>query len=408
MSLFMIFRVALKALGRNKMRTALTMLGMIIGVAAVITMVALGTGAQQQIEDQVQAGGTNLIMVRAGNYSRGGVSSGMGSSPRLTVKDVAALRELVPEAQYLTASVSTRDQIIARGQNWQTRIEGTDIEMPLIRYWDVALGTFFTATDVSSAAKVAVLGSVVRDNLFGEGADPVGQTLRIRNQSFKVIGVMATKGSTGFGEDQDDTIFAPFTTVQRKLRGRDGTNISGITISARNAERIPQTTIQIEEVLRAEHELIPGQDNDFMVRTQDDMMSMLTSTTETMTMFTLAIAIVSLVVGGIGIMNIMLVSVTERTREIGLRMAVGAKGQDVLWQFLVEAMALSLVGGMVGVGLGFGISEGLTQFLAWPTAVPPDAVAISVGFAALIGIVFGFYPAWKGAQLDPIESLRFE
>ena len=408
MSLFMIFRVALKALGRNKMRTALTMLGMIIGVAAVITMVALGTGAQQQIEDQVQAGGTNLIMVRAGNYSRGGVSSGMGSSPRLTVKDVAALREQVPDAQYLTASVSTRDQIIARGQNWQTRIEGTDIEMPLIRYWDVALGTFFTATDVSSAAKVAVLGSVVRDNLFGEGADPVGQTLRIRNQSFKVIGVMATKGSTGFGEDQDDTIFAPFTTVQRKLRGRDGTNISGITISARNAERIPQTTIQIEEVLRAEHELIPGQDNDFMVRTQDDMMSMLTSTTETMTMFTLAIAVVSLVVGGIGIMNIMLVSVTERTREIGLRMAVGAKGQDVLWQFLVEAMALSLVGGMVGVGLGFGISEGLTQFLAWPTAVPPDAVAISVGFAALIGIVFGFYPAWKGAQLDPIESLRFE
>ena len=408
MSLFMIFRVALKALGRNKMRTALTMLGMIIGVAAVITMVALGTGAQQQIEEQVQAGGTNLITIRAGNWNRGGVSSGMGSSPRLKADDVDALREQVPDAQYLTASVSTRDQIIARGQNWQTRIEGTDIEMPLIRFWDVALGTFFTATDVSSAAKVAVLGSVVRDNLFGEGADPVGQTLRIRNQSFKIIGVMATKGSASFGEDQDDSIFAPYTTVQRKLRGRDGTNISGITISARRAERMAQTTAQIEEVLRAEHELIPGQDNDFMVRTQDDMMSMLTSTTETMTMFTLAIAIVSLVVGGIGIMNIMLVSVTERTREIGLRMAVGAKGQDVLWQFLVEAMALSLVGGMVGVGLGFGISEGLTQFLAWPTAVPPDAVAISVGFAALIGIVFGFYPAWKGAQLDPIESLRFE
>ena len=408
MSLFMIFRVALKALGRNKMRTALTMLGMIIGVAAVITMVALGTGAQQQIEEQVQAGGTNLITIRAGNWNRGGVSSGMGSSPRLKADDVDALREQVPDAQYLTASVSTRDQIIARGENWQTRIEGTDIEMPLIRFWDVALGTFFTATDVSSAAKVAVLGSVVRDNLFGEGADPVGQTLRIRNQSFKVIGVMTTKGSASFGEDQDDTIFAPYTTVQRKLRGRDGTNISGITVSARNADRIPQTTVQIEEVLRAQHELIPGQENDFMVRTQDDMMSMLTSTTQTMTMFTLAIAVVSLVVGGIGIMNIMLVSVTERTREIGLRMAVGAKGQDVLWQFLVEAMALSLVGGMVGVGLGFGVSEGLTRFLAWPTAVPPDAVVISVGFAALIGIVFGFYPAWKGAQLDPIESLRFE
>ena len=196
--------------------------------------------------------------------------------------------------------------------------------------------------------------------------------------------------------------------MQRKLRGPDGTNISGITISAGSSDRIAETTEQIETVLRAEHELIPGQENDFMVRTQDDMMSMMTSTTQTMTMFTLAIAIVSLIVGGIGIMNIMLVSVTERTREIGLRMAVGAKGQDVLWQFLVEAIALSLVGGLVGVGLGFGIAEGLTQFLAWPTSVPPDAVALSVSFAAAIGILFGFYPAWKGAQLDPIESLRFE
>jgi len=408
MSFFMIFRVALKALGRNKMRTLLTMLGMIIGVAAVITMVALGTGAQQQIEEQIQSGGTNLIMVRAGNYSRGGVSGGMGTSPKLKAKDVAALREQVPGAQYLSASVGTRDQVVAGGQNWFSRIDGVDVELPLIRFWDIQFGEFFSETDVNSAAKVAVLGSVVRDNLFGEGVDPVGQTVRIRSQSFKVVGVMALKGSGSFGEDQDDVIFAPYTTVQRKLRGRDGTNISGITISARDADRIEQTTAQIEEVLRVEHELIPGQDNDFMVRTQDDMMSMLTSTTQTMTMFTLAIAVVSLVVGGIGIMNIMLVSVTERTREIGLRMAVGAKGQDVLWQFLVEAMALSLVGGLVGVGLGFGISEGLTQFLQWPTNVPADAVAISVGFAAVIGIVFGFYPAWKGAQLDPIESLRFE
>ena len=404
----MIFRVALKALGRNKMRTLLTMLGMIIGVAAVITMVALGNGAQQQIEARVQSGGTNLIMVRAGNYSRGGVSGGMGTSPKLKAADVDAVREQVPGAQYLSASVGTRDQIVAAGQNWFSRIDGVDVELPLIRFWDIQFGDFFTSTDVNSAAKVAVLGSVVRDNLFGEGVDPVGQTIRIRNQSFKVVGVMAVKGSGSFGEDQDDVVFAPYTTVQRKLRGRDGTNISGITISARSADDIEATTARIEEVLRTEHELIPGQDNDFMVRTQDDMMSMLTSTTQTMTMFTLAIAVVSLVVGGIGIMNIMLVSVTERTREIGLRMAVGAKGQDVLWQFLVEAMALSLVGGLVGVGLGFAISEGLTQFLQWPTSVPVDAVAVSVSFAAVIGIVFGFYPAWKGAQLDPIESLRFE
>ena len=408
MSLFMIFRVALRALRRNKMRTALTMLGMIIGVAAVITMVALGNGATQQIEEQVQSGGTNLITVRAGNFSNHGVSGGMGTSPRLKVKDVDAIRAQVPGAQYLSATVQTRDQVVAAGQNWFTRIEGVDVELPLIRYWDVADGAFFTTADVNSAAKVAVLGAIVRDNLFGEGSDPIGQTIRVRNQSFKVIGVMTVKGSGSFGEDQDDTIFAPYTTVQRKLRGRDGTNISGITIAARSADTIVLTTTQIEEVLRVEHELIDGQENDFMVRTQDDMMSMLTSTTQTMTMFTLAIAVVSLVVGGIGIMNIMLVSVTERTREIGLRMAVGAKGQDVLWQFLVEAMALSLVGGLLGVGLGFGISQGLTQFLQWPTSVPPEAVAISVGFAAVVGIVFGFYPAWKGAQLDPIESLRFE
>jgi putative ABC transport system permease protein len=408
MSLFMVFRVALRALGRNKMRTTLTMLGMIIGVAAVITMVALGNGATQQIEEQVQSGGTNLITVRAGNFSNHGVSGGMGTSPRLKAKDVDAIRDQVSGAQYLSASVQTRDQVVAAGQNWFTRIEGVDVELPLIRYWDVADGTFFTTADVNSAAKVAVIGAIVRDNLFGEGSDPIGQTIRIRNQSFMVIGVMSVKGTGAFGQDQDDTIFAPYTTVQRKLRGRDGTNISGITIAARSADTIVATTTQIEEVLRAEHELIDGQENDFMVRTQDDMMSMLTSTTQTMTMFTLAIAVVSLVVGGIGIMNIMLVSVTERTREIGLRMAVGAKGQDVLWQFLVEAMALSLVGGFLGVVLGFGISQGLTQFLQWPTSVPPEAVAISVGFAAVIGILFGFYPAWKGAQLDPIESLRFE
>jgi putative ABC transport system permease protein len=384
------------------------MLGMIIGVAAVITMVALGNGATQQIEEQVQSGGTNLITVRAGNFSNHGVSGGMGTSPRLKAKDVDAIRDQVSGAQYLSASVQTRDQVVAAGQNWFTRIEGVDVELPLIRYWDVADGTFFTTADVNSAAKVAVIGAIVRDNLFGEGSDPIGQTIRIRNQSFMVIGVMSVKGTGAFGQDQDDTIFAPYTTVQRKLRGRDGTNISGITIAARSADTIVATTTQIEEVLRAEHELIDGQENDFMVRTQDDMMSMLTSTTQTMTMFTLAIAVVSLVVGGIGIMNIMLVSVTERTREIGLRMAVGAKGQDVLWQFLVEAMALSLVGGFLGVVLGFGISQGLTQFLQWPTSVPPEAVAISVGFAAVIGILFGFYPAWKGAQLDPIESLRFE
>ena len=408
MSFLMIFRVALKALGRNKMRTALTMLGLIIGIAAVITLDAMGAGAQQQIEAQIQSAGTNLIMVRAGNWSRGGVSHGMGSSPRLKAKDVDAIREQVPGAQYLTASVNTRDQVVAAGQNWLTRIEGADVELPLIRFWDVDLGTFFTTTDVTSAAKVAVLGSVVRDNLFGEGTDPVGQTIRIRNQSFKVIGVMKAKGSGSFGEDQDDTIFAPYTTVQRKLRGRDGTNISGITISAYSADDIEAVSEQIASVLRVEHKLLLGEDDDFMVRTQEDITSIRTEMTQTMTVFMLAIAVVALIVGGIGIMNIMLVSVTERTREIGLRMAVGAKGQDVLWQFLVEAIVLCFVGGLIGVGLAFALAQGLTEFLEWPTSMSPDAVAVSVGFAGVIGVVFGFYPAWKAAQLDPIESLRFE
>ena len=408
MSLLVIFRIALKALGRNKLRTALTMLGMIVGVAAVITMVALGRGAQQEIEQQIQAAGTNLIMVRAGNFRRGGVSGGMGAAPTLKAKDVDAVRVQVQGAQYLAATVSSREQIIAASQNWSTQIEGTDVEMPLIRFWGLEYGTFFNETHVQSAAKVAVLGSVVRNNLFGEGVDPVGSRIRIRNQSFQIIGVMEPKGSGQWGQDQDDIIFSPYTTVQKKLRGRDGTNISGITISAASADDIDRVSEEITAVLREQHGLIPGDDDDFMVRSQTDMTSMRTQTTQTMTGLLASIAGVSLIVGGIGIMNIMLVSVTERTREIGLRMAVGAKGRDVLWQFLVEAVVLSLVGGLVGVALGFGLSEGLTQFLQWPTSVPADAVAVAVGFAAATGIFFGFYPARKAARLDPIESLRFE
>ena len=409
MSLIVILRVALiKALARNKMRTTLTMLGMIIGVAAVITMVALGNGAQQQIEEQAEAAGTNLITVRAGNWRRGGVSMGVGGAPTLKVKDVEAIREQVPGIMYIAARVNTRDQVIAAGQNWSAQIEGTDVEFPLIRHWNIEHGTFFIETHVRSAAKVAILGTIVRDELFGEGADPVGQRVRIRNQSFQVIGVLESKGSGQWGQDQDDIIVAPYTTVQKKLRGRDGTNISGISLSAASVDEMQAISDQISEVLRVQHRLIPGEDNDFMVRTQEDMVSFRSSMTETMTGLLAGIAGVSLIVGGIGIMNIMLVSVTERTREIGLRMAIGAKGRDVLMQFLVEAVVLSVVGGLIGVAVAFGVADSLTRFLEWPTAVPTDIVALSVGFAGATGIFFGFYPARQAARLDPIESLRFE
>ena len=408
MSLLIIVRVALKALGRNKLRTALTMLGMIIGVAAVITMVGLGRGAQDEIEAQIQAAGPNMIRVRAGNYRRGGVSMGIGGAPTLTTSDIDAIREQVPGVQYVTASVSTRDQVIAGNRNWATHIEGSDVELPFIRLWDVEYGTFFDATHVRAAAKVAVLGSVVRDNLFGPDADPVGGRIRIRNQSFQIIGVMVSKGAGAFGQDQDDVIFAPYTTVQKKLRGRDGINISGMFVSADSPDSVERVAADIGAVLRAEHGLAPGQPDDFMVRSQTDVTEMRSQMTRTMTGLLASIAGVSLVVGGIGIMNIMLVSVTERTREIGLRRAVGAKRRDILWQFLVEAAVLSLVGGLVGVGLGYGLSAGLTRFLQWPTTIPADTVAAAVVFAAATGIFFGFYPARQAARLDPIESLRFE
>ena len=408
MSLFTIFRVALKALTRNKMRTGLTMLGMIIGVAAVITVVALGNGTQKQIEEQISSAGTNMITVRAGNFARGGVHGGMGTSTALTEKDVDAIRKQVPSAQYIAAGVNTREQVVASNQNWSTRIQGTDIDYPVIRFWPMKYGEFFTTTHVDSAAKVAVLGVIVSDRLYGENIDPVGESIRIRNQSFRVIGVMAPKGSGSFGEDQDDIIIAPYTTVMKKLRGRRAVSIQDITISARSADELDRTVAEISQVLRAQHKLIPGDDDDFMVRTQEDMATMLTQVTGTMTGLLAGIAGVSLVVGGIGIMNIMLVSVTERTREIGIRMAVGAKSRDVLFQFLVEAVVLSLFGGLIGVSLGFAVSEGLTQLMALPAAIPLDAVVLAFGVAATIGIVFGVYPARKAAQLDPIEALRFE
>ena len=404
MSIFMTLLIALKALNRNKMRTMLTMLGMIIGVGAVITMVALGKGAQSTIEEQVKAAGTNLITVNAGNFTQGGVRQGGGMSTTLTPDDAQALRSL-PGVQYLAAGVNSRAQLIAGNQNWSSQIQGTDVELPLIRNWPTKYGSFFTPQDVATAQKVCVLGTTVADNLFGPDVDPTGQIIRIKNQPFKVLGVMAPKGSTGFGQDQDDTVYAPYTTVQKKLQGIQ--HINNIQISAETPETAP-VSAAITELLRTRHKLLGSDPDDFMVRTQEEMASVRTETTRTMTTLLAAIAGVSLLVGGIGIMNIMLVSVTERTREIGLRMAIGARGKDVLMQFLVEAVVLSLFGGLLGIGMGYGLSAAAEKFLQWPTSIPANAIAMAFGFAAGTGVFFGFYPAKKAAGLDPIEALRFE
>jgi putative ABC transport system permease protein len=400
----MTLRIALKALNRNKLRTVLTMLGMIIGVSAVITMVALGKGAQSSIEEQVKSAGTNLINVNAGNFSQGGVRQGQGMSTTLMPSDAQALRQ-IPGVQYVSAGANTRGQVIAGNQNWSTQVQGVDVELPLIRSWAVKHGAFFTPQDVTSAAKVAVLGTTVSDTLFGPDADPTGQIIRIRNQPFKVLGVMVSKGQGPFGQDQDDTIFVPYTTVQKKLQGIQ--HINNITISSETPETAP-VAAAIGETLRTLHKLQPGDPDDFMVRTQEEIASVRTETTKTMTTLLASIAGVSLMVGGIGIMNIMLVSVTERTREIGLRMAIGARGKDVLLQFLVEAVVISLFGGLIGIGMGFGLSAGVKEFMQWPTVIPPNAILMAFGFSAGTGVFFGFYPARKAAQLDPIEALRFE
>src|SRR6188768_2776069 len=389
MSLLMTLRIALKALNRNKMRTILTMLGMIIGVGAVITMVALGTGARTTIEDRVKSAGTNMIMVNAGNFATGGVRMGQGNATTMTPEDAAMIKQ-IPGVQYAAAGANSRSQVIAGNQNWSTNVQGTDVDLPLIRSWPTKYGSFFTSADVTGAQKVAVLGTVVSDTLFGPDEDPTGQIIRLRSQPFKVIGVMASKGQSSQGQDQDDTIFTPYTTVMKKLQGQQ--NINNITVSAASADQIQETAEAIRVALRVKHKIVPGDADDFMVRTLEEMASVQTETTKTMTTLLASIAGVSLLVGGIGIMNIMLVSVTERTREIGLRMAIGARGRDVLLQFLVEAIVISLVGGANGIALGYGLSQGVTRWMSWPTAVSADSVAVAFGFAAATGVFFGFYP----------------
>jgi putative ABC transport system permease protein len=404
MSILMTLRIAFKALGRNKLRTGLTMLGMIIGVAAVIAMVALGTGAQVMIEEQIKTQGTNLITIMAGSANAGGVRTGAGGNSRLVPEDAQRLRDL-PEIEYVAESIGTRLQVIYGAQNWNTSAEGTNVDLPLIRAWPLKYGSFFTDEDVKAAAKVVVLGTNVSNTLFGENVDPTDAQIRVRNQVFRVLGVMSSKGTGSAGINMDDQIFIPYTTVMKKLTGQQF--IQRIFAQAKSAEQLDAAAAAVTATMRTAHGTT-GTDDDFMVRTAEDIVALASANTSTMTSLLAGIAGVSLVVGGIGIMNIMLVSVTERTREIGLRLAIGARGFDVLLQFLIEAVVISIVGGAAGIGIGYGIATFLNDYQQMAAIVPVNAVVTAVAFSAAVGIFFGFYPARKAAGLDPIEALRFE
>jgi putative ABC transport system permease protein len=407
MNLLMIIRVAFRALVRNKMRAALTMLGIIIGVSAVIAMVSIGQGASASVQAQIDSIGTNLLFVSAGSQNVGGVRSGTGDTGNnvLTVDDLEAIKREVPSVSMVTPSVNTRAQLIAGNQNWNTSLQGVSEQYPDIRKWSIQSGAFFTDADVRTAARVIVIGQTLADTLYA-GSDPVGQTIRVSNLPFRVVGVMAAKGQDPQGRDQDDIAFAPYTTVQKKVLGRDRVQIAYVSAISQDATYTAQS--QISELLRQRHKLTASEADDFTVRNMTDIAEAANETSRTMTILLACIAGVSLLVGGIGIMNIMLVSVTERTREIGIRMAIGARSSAVRSQFLIESIVLSLTGGTVGIVLGIALSLAIPAMLGWPTLVSMAAIVGSVIFSAAVGIFFGYYPARKAAALDPIDALRYE
>ena len=397
--------IALRALRRNLMRSALTMLGIIIGVAAVIAMVAIGTGAKEQVASSIAQIGQNTVLVMSGAGSRGGVRGGWGSSPTLTRQDYEAIRKEIPGVIRATPDVRKNAQVMAGNQNVNTTVNGAGEDYAEIRAWEFLEGGNFSAADVKASAKVAILGQTVSTNLFGD-ASPVGQVVRIQNAPYVVVGLLKPKGMSMMGSDQDDVVLVPWTSALVRLTGTD--SFRSITVQAESAEQVEAVMEDLSALLRQRHRIRDGAEDDFHVRSQQEIMEMATSTAQTMTLLLAAIAGVSLLVGGIGIMNIMLVSVTKRTREIGVRMAVGARGGDILLQFLVEAVVLSVGGGLIGIGLGEGIAQIVSAKLGWNTLVSPESVALAFVFSAAIGIFFGFYPARKAAGLDPIEALRYE
>jgi putative ABC transport system permease protein len=405
MRYFVILKVAFRALRRNKLRTTLTMLGIIIGVGAVIAMVGIGNGAKAQVQSRIAALGQNVIMIFAGSVNRGGVYSGFGGAGTLTVEDALAIGKEVPGVAAVSPEVRSGAQIMAGNNNWSTSVMGEGTDYLLIRQWDIADGAMFTEADVRSAAKVCILGKTTADKLFPD-EDPVGKTIRIKNVPVKVLGVLKPKGVSMMGSDQDDTVIVPYTTGMKRFAGV--TMLRSINVQAVSAEQMAEVQNGIAELLRQRHRIPAGRDDDFMLRNQQEIAEAMSATTEVMTALLAAIASVSLLVGGIGIMNIMLVSVTERTREIGIRMAVGARGRDILLQFLIEAVALSSTGGILGILMGVGGARLITMIKQWPTLVSPQSIIIAFAFSAAVGVFFGFYPARKASQLDPIDALRYE
>jgi putative ABC transport system permease protein len=402
------FKISLRALRVNKMRSALTMLGIIIGVGAVITMLAVGTGASERISEQMASIGSNLLIVLPGSSTSGGIRMGSGTISTLTQDDSEAITKECPAVSDVAPTYNGVAQVVYGNQNWSTGIAGTTPGILPVRDWSLSSGKAFTEQDVRNATKVCLLGQTVVDNLFGN-ADPVGQIIRIKKVPFTVIGVLAPKGQSDRGQDQDDTIMVPLTTAQKKLFGAQFVGmVRAITVKAKGPDELAAAEVQITELLRQRHRIGPRQEADFTVRNLTQMMQAREQATQVMGLLLAAIASVSLLVGGIGIMNIMLVSVTERTREIGIRMSVGAKTWDIRLQFLIEALTLSLIGGVIGIVLGVSGSKTLSALAGWATVVSPLSVLLAFGFSGLVGLLFGFYPAYKASLLNPIDALHYE
>ncbi len=409
MSWLMTLRVALRALARNKMRSFLTGLGVVIGVAAVIAMVAIGDGAKARVEATFASMGSNMLIVMSGSSSGGGAMGGSGTMPSITWDDLKAIQTELSAVKEAAPIVRSSAQVLADDANWGTSVQGTTPDFLRVRAWPVAQGAAFTQADVDGGAKVALLGQTVVDKLFGASANPVGQVIRAKSVPFTVVGVLGRKGQSPFGQDYDDVVLVPVTTFQQKIQGGLKNYIPGqIVLSAVAADATTRAQMQISGLLRDRHRIGPDAEDDFTIRNLSEIASAQQEGTRTLTTLLAAIAAVSLLVGGIGIMNIMLVSVTERTREIGVRMAVGARARDIQLQFLVEALTLSVAGGLVGVALGLGLAGWMASAFGWSMLVRPDVILLAVGFSALVGVGFGFWPALKASRLDPITALRFE